>query len=316
MIEPEASNPSKSSPPPPDLEGGDPNEGSTEHLPMPVPPDSAGQDTAYQGSGGSAAGETSSGTTTGGFETMLGKLVVKSNLATPDEVELCTELIRESEAEEPQTLADLLVANEFLTKRQIDRLRLEFEAQKSTQQIPGYKIKQKLGSGAMATVFLARQISLDRLVAIKVLPKKFSDNEQFIERFYKEGRAAAQLNHINIVGAYDVGKAGDHHYFVMEYVDGETVFDRIVKQKQVPEEEALGIVRQVAAALRHAHERGFIHRDIKPKNIMINEERQVVKLADLGLARAVSDKDAAQGRGGPRLRHAVLHQSRSRSAAR
>jgi serine/threonine-protein kinase len=144
----------------------------------------------------------------------------------------------------------------------------------------------------MATVFLANQLSLDRKVAIKVLPKKFSDNKDFIERFYREGRAAAQLNHPNIVQAYDVGRAGEHHYFVMEFVDGPTVHDRVVNDKIISEAEAIDIVRQVALALQHAHDRGFIHRDIKPKNVMITQSGRV-KLADLGLARALSDKDAA-----------------------
>jgi serine/threonine-protein kinase len=238
------------------------------------------------------------GSTTGGFETTLGKLVVQRGLATAEEVELCGALLKEAaEAQEPRTLGDLLVDNAFVTTRQLERLKSELEAKRSTEQIPGYKIIKKIGSGAMATVFQAKQLSLDRLVAIKVLPKKLSANANFIERFYKEGRAAAQLNHPNIVSAYDVGKAGEHHYFVMEHVDGRTVFDQIIKGRRLDEAEALDIVIQVAEALRHAHERGFIHRDIKPKNIMISREGKA-KLADLGLARALSDKAAAEAEAG------------------
>jgi serine/threonine-protein kinase len=234
----------------------------------------------------------------GGFETLLGKLVVQRGLATSEEVELCRALRREAaEGDGPPTLGDLLVERGFITARQHERLKGELEAKKPSQQIPGFTITRKLGSGAMATVFLARQLSLDRPVAIKVLPKKLSANSNFIERFYKEGRAAAQLNHPNIVGAYDVGRAGEHHYFVMEFVEGPTVFDRIARKGRVEEAEAIRVVTQVAEALRHAHERGFIHRDIKPKNIMITREG-VVKLADLGLARAMSDKEAAQAEAG------------------
>ncbi len=240
----------------------------------------------------------SSGTSTGGFDTVLGKLIVHRGLATSEDLDVANALLRESnEAEQPRTLSDVLVENDFLTKRQLNRLKSEFETKRTTEQIPGYKMKKRIGSGAMATVFLARQLSLDRLVAIKVLPKKLSGNANFIERFYKEGRAAAQLNHPNIVGAYDVGKAGDHHYFVMEYVDGETVYDRTVRAHRMEETDAIDIVRQVAEALHHAHKRGFIHRDIKPKNIMISREH-TVKLADLGLARAMSDKDAAEAEAG------------------
>ncbi len=264
-------------------------------VPDPANPDPANLD---PGNGGTPAQEPAGGTSTGGFDTMLGKLIVQRGLATGEEVELCRALLRESaEAQEPQTLGDILIDNRFITTRQLGRLKSEFEAKRSTEQIPGYKINKKIGSGAMATVFEARQLSLDRLVAIKVLPKKLSTNANFIERFYKEGRAAAQLNHPNIVGAYDVGKAGDHHYFVMEYVDGETLYDRIVKDRRIDENKANDIVVEVAYALEHAHERGFIHRDIKPKNIMMSREGKV-KLADLGLARALSDKEAAESEAG------------------
>lgn len=249
---------------------------------------------AAQNLGDSAVGEAS----TGGFDTMLGSLVVENGLVTPDEIEMCNSRMRESvKSEDPRTLADLLLENDYLTQRQLQRIRNEFEAKKSTQRIPGYRIQSKLGQGAMATVFLANQLSLDRNVAIKVLPKKFSANAKFIERFYKEGKAAAQLNHPNIVAAYDVGQAGEHHYFVMEYVDGPTVYDRVVKEKRIPEAEAINLTIGVAKALQHAHARGFIHRDIKPKNIMMTKQG-VVKLADLGLARAMSDKEAAKAEAG------------------
>ena len=97
---------------------------------------------------------------------------------------------------------------------------------RNSSQIPGYQLLGKLGKGAMATVYKARQLSLDRIVAIKVLPKKMSENAEFVERFYKEGKAAAQLSHNNIVQAIDVGSTPDgFHYFVMEYVEGKTLYD-------------------------------------------------------------------------------------------
>lgn len=231
-------------------------------------------------------------------DTLVGRLVVDQGLATPEEVQHCLEKAKALREENNQaSLVQLLVNNEYVTKRQIARLKQILDAERSGQKIPGFKILGKLGAGAMATVFKAKQISLDRTVAIKVLPRKFSANNQFIERFYAEGRAAAQLNHPNIVQAFDVGKAGDYHYFVMEFVDGRTVYDDIVKHKKFSEADAIDIAIQTAEALLHAHDRGLIHRDVKPKNIMINQEG-VAKLADMGLARAVSDKEAAEAEAG------------------
>jgi serine/threonine-protein kinase len=240
----------------------------------------------------------SPGASTFGFDTMLGKLVIDNGLITSEELAECNSLLEEAAGgDSHHTLSDLLVNHNYVTERQLDRLQSDFDTRKSTQRISGYRIIRKLGAGAMATVFLAQQESLDRPVAIKVLPTKFSDNEEFIDRFYKEGRAAAKLNHPNIVQAYDVGCSGDHHYFVMEYVDGETVFDRVEKEKQLSEKEATKILRQVALALQHAHDAGFIHRDVKPKNIMITPKGEV-KLADLGLARALSDLETAEAEAG------------------
>jgi serine/threonine-protein kinase len=232
------------------------------------------------------------------IDTLVGRLVVDQGLATPEEVHHAIEKAKALREENNQaSLVQIMVDNEYVTKRQIARLKQIIEAERSGQKIPGYKILGKLGAGAMATVFKAKQLSLDRTVAIKVLPRKFSANQQFIERFYAEGRAAAQLNHPNIVQAFDVGKAGDYHFFVMEFVDGRTVYDDITKHKRYTEAEAIDIVMQIAEALQHAHERGLIHRDVKPKNIMINQDA-VAKLADMGLARAISDKEAAEAEAG------------------
>ncbi|MFM1831913.1 MAG: Serine/threonine-protein kinase PknB [Planctomycetota bacterium] len=225
---------------------------------------------------------------------MLGRVVVERGLVSDAELQ---DARNRHELDPGGSLADMLLGAGYVTPSQIDRLRSEIESERSSQRIPGYRIIRKLGAGAMATVYLASQLSLDRMVAIKVLPRKYSDNADFIARFQKEGRAAAKLNDPNIVAAYDVGNSGEHHYFVMEYVDGETVHDRIAANKRFDEREAISVARQVASALRHAHERGFIHRDIKPKNIMMTRDG-VVKLADLGLARALSDKEAAEAEAG------------------
>ncbi len=242
---------------------------------------------------GTAAGDSASGRS--GGDTIVGRAVVDRGWATREEVDKCREI--QSRLGPGAKLSDVLVQKEVVTRRQLARLQRELEADKGQGAIPGYQMIRKLGAGAMATVYLAKQLSLDRLVAIKILPRKYSSDTKFIERFYKEGRAAAKLNDQHIVGALDVGQAGEHHYFVMEYVDGDTVHDRIQALRRIPERPALLLVQQVAKALKHAHEKGFIHRDIKPKNIMISKAG-VAKLADLGLARAVSDREAAEAEAG------------------
>ena len=196
-------------------------------------------------------------------------------------------------------IGDVLIDLGFLTRTQLARLQgaSEDSGGRPAQQIPGYQLVRKVGAGAMAVVYLAKQVSLDRDVAVKVLPRRLSQNPEFVERFYKEGKAAAALNHNNIVQAIDVGESGGFHYFVMEYVEGQTVHDELAAGKVYEEADACRIIHQVARALQHAHERGIIHRDVKPKNIMLTRDR-VAKLADMGLARAASDREAAMAEAG------------------
>ena len=277
----------------------------TSHPPQPDPgarrePDGDGGaspgDSAARGRV-AVAGDSQAGSRAGtSFDTILGRMVVDQGFATNAEVQNVLEAKR-GEDPSSKSLAELLVDRSVITPNQLSRLKGMVEAERSGQQIPGYAIIGKLGAGAMATVFKARQISLDRTVAIKVLPRRFSNNADFIRRFYAEGRAAAALNHPNIVQAFDVGQAGEFHYFVMEYVEGATVHDLIAEKKRIDEATAIDITMQVAEALEHAHERGLIHRDVKPKNVML-AKGGVAKLADMGLARAVTDLEAAEAEAG------------------
>src|SRR5438874_7562597 len=227
------------------------------------------------------------------LDTEVGKVVVDLGLATKTEVEFCREQQKQSSDPNQRSLADLLIEHSFITANQAKRIRGQIEERK-TSQIPGYQLLGKLGKGAMATVYKAKQVSLDRTVAVKVLPKKSSDNIEFVERFYKEGKAAARLSHNNIVQAIDVGSTPDgYHFFVMEYVEGKTLYDVMQEGEKFSEHDALDIAIQMCDALAHAHQRGLIHRDVKPKNILLTPQG-VAKLTDLGLARAVDDKEAAQ----------------------
>lgn len=234
------------------------------------------------------------------LDTEVGRVVIEMGLATKTELEYCKETQKQSSDPNQRSLADLLVEHNFITINQAKRIRSQME-QTRTSEIPGYKLISKLGKGAMATVYKGKQNSLDRIVAIKILPKRLGENPEFVERFYKEGRAAAKLSHNNIVQAIDVGATpdGGFHYFVMEYVEGKTLYD-VMQPPPVgegkttfSEAEALDITIQICDALVHAHKRGLIHRDVKPKNIILTPSG-IAKLTDLGLARAMDDTEAAE----------------------
>src|SRR3954463_2846301 len=239
---------------------------------------------------------------TANLDTEVGKLVLDMGLASTNEVEFCREQQKQASDPNQRSLADLLVENAFITANQAKRIRSALDERRSSQ-IPGYQLLGMIGKGAMAKVYKGKQLSLDRIVAIKVLPKRMSENPEFVERFYKEGRAAARLSHNNIVQAIDVGSTpDDFHFFVMEYVEGKTLYDLmqpppVGEGKAFSEAEALDITIQIGEALAHAHRRGLIHRDVKPKNILL-APAGVAKLTDLGLAREKDDKHAAESEAG------------------
>ncbi|MFQ5414769.1 MAG: serine/threonine-protein kinase [Phycisphaerae bacterium] len=231
----------------------------------------------------------------------LARIVVERKLCSANEVELVRSEQQDLAGKgDPVRLCDLLIRRGYMTRSQFARLNKAIDEDsmyRPAQQIPGYQILGKVGQGAMAVVFKAKQLSLDRIVAIKVLPKRLSENQEFVDRFYREGRAAARLNHPHIVAAYDVGEAGGYHYFVMEYIDGKTVYDLLSDGVPMGEARALEIVLQCSRALEHAHTRGLVHRDVKPKNVMIASTGEV-KLADMGLAREIDDFETAAAEAG------------------
>ena len=152
------------------------------------------------------------------------------------------------------------------------------------QRVGGYEILAKLGQGGMGAVFRATQLSMGRTIALKILPPRLAKNKEYVERFFREARSAAKLDHPNIVQAIDAGLADGYHYFAMEFVEGKSVEDMLQGGAALPEKQALEIVRDIGRALNYAHEAGIVHRDIKPANILLTAEG-VAKLADLGLAR-------------------------------
>jgi serine/threonine-protein kinase len=223
-------------------------------------------------------------------EERLAQALVGRGLVSADEARTCRG------AGSALKLLERLVSAGHLTAGQAARARQEM-SQLVGQQIPGYQLLEKLGQGAMGVVYRARQVSLDRLVAVKVLHPKYASSPEVWERLQREAHAAARLSHNNVVQAIDVGSAGSQHYFVMELVEGKTVREELDAGKVYPEREAVEIVLQVAQALAHAHRRGLIHRDVKPANIVLTAEGGA-KLADLGLARSTEDEATARSERG------------------
>jgi eukaryotic-like serine/threonine-protein kinase len=180
---------------------------------------------------------------------------------------------------DPESLIGDLVKRGLLTRYQARRL---WKGEGAGLFLSQYVLLDKLGDGGMGSVFRARHTRMDREVALKVMKPEKLANPEAVRRFHREIRAAATLSHENVVMAFDADQAGDVHFFAMEFVDG-TTLDRYVRQNgPLPVPEACEYVRQAALGLQHAHEKGLIHRDIKPGNLLLSKSG-VVKISDLGL---------------------------------
>src|SRR3954470_13249135 len=148
-----------------------------------------------------------------------------------------------------------------------------------------YRVLRRLGSGGMADVYLVEDQQLGRRVALKLLYRHLAEDVQFVERFRREASSAAGLQHQNIVGIFDRGEWDGTYYIAMEYIEGHTLKDIIRERGPAPPEAAVDVVLQILRAARYAHQRGIVHRDIKPHNVLIDQEGRV-KVADFGIARA------------------------------
>jgi serine/threonine-protein kinase PpkA len=151
-------------------------------------------------------------------------------------------------------------------------------------QIPGYRIIRKINQGGMSTVYLAIQMSVGRIVALKVMNPSLTSDPAFSERFQREATIVGQLSHPNIVAIYDIGRAEDLNYIAMDYLPGGSVHDKMIHG--LTGEEALKVTKEIANALDHAHEKGYIHRDIKPENILFRADNSAV-LSDFGVAKGI-----------------------------
>jgi serine/threonine protein kinase len=173
-------------------------------------------------------------------ESQLEKSLIRRGLATAAEIEACktkrTQMAaKEKDGPVSKSLLEIMVEARVLTRSQMARLVQESGETSKRFQIPGYQVLSKIGKGSMGMVYKAKQISVDRVVAIKILLDSLAQNREFIKRFEREAKIAARLAHNNIVNAIDAGEVDGHYYFVMEYVEGDNIKDRLDKHKTFDE---------------------------------------------------------------------------------
>ncbi|MFW5829867.1 MAG: serine/threonine protein kinase [Planctomycetota bacterium] len=230
-----------------------------------------------------------------------GQLAIEGRLITPDQFDEA--MTRAKDAKRP--LHEVLVDDGVLDPRTAERLAkglrriVRDERAKSEdgvlahKHIGGYKLLRRIGEGGMGEVYLAEQLNMHRLVALKVLHDKWGQDEEFRKRFLLEARSAGKLSHQNLIQVYDVGKYQGMYYFSMEYIDGVTVEDLIEDEGGLSIEQTTDIVLQVCEVLKYLSKRDIVHRDIKPANVMITKSGEV-KLGDLGFIRNIYDSELMQ----------------------
>jgi serine/threonine-protein kinase len=219
--------------------------------------------------------------------------IEKSGLLTKEQIDAFLEQLRKDGAAEAidneQALAEKFVTAGHLTPWQVEKL---LQGKHKGFLLGNYRLLRHLGAGGMSSVFLAEHKHMRQRRAIKVLPQNRVNDSSYLGRFYREARAAAALDHPNIVRAYDVDSEGDNHYLVMEFVEGNDIQKLVATQGVLPYETAVEYVRQAAHGLAHAHQAGLIHRDIKPANLLV-DTKGTVKILDMGLARFADDEKQA-----------------------
>ncbi|QEG27371.1 Serine/threonine-protein kinase PrkC [Gemmata obscuriglobus] len=217
------------------------------------------------------------------------ELVRKSNLVDEAKLRNHVQKLRDAGGlpADPTKLAQLLVRDGVLTYFQAEQL---LQGKYKRFNLGKYKVLEKLGSGGMGTVFLCEHKLMRRRVAVKVLPLPRAEDRASLDRFYREAKAAAAVDHPNVVRAYDIDQDDNLHFLVMEWVDGVNLQDLVKKFGPLDITRACHYIYGAAVGLQHAHEMGLIHRDVKPGNILVDRSG-VVKLLDLGLARLTHDTE-------------------------
>ncbi len=221
----------------------------------------------------------------------FGTAAIKLGFTTEERVTEC--LAVETERQklgEAKTLQELLQDKGYLSADQVSKVLDQLQVPRVN--IPGYELLQPLGHGGMGAVYLAKQVKMNRLVAIKFLSNQLAADTDFVKRFIAEAQTAAQFNHRHLVAAYDAGTMNGLVYFVMEYVKGKSLRSAVEKQGPMGERNALLAAASVGEALRALEERGLVHRDVKPENVMVTDTG-IVKLCDFGLAKVPQSRDSS-----------------------
>jgi len=226
--------------------------------------------------------------------------VAQNNLATEEQVAECLEALKAARAsgDEETDLGKIMLEKGYLTEEQAEAVYDALEKMGQGPQGPQaaapkklpkdfgqYEIQEKIGRGGMGMVYKAKQVSLNRLVAIKILAPRLAASKNYVDRFLREARSAAALQHPNIVGALDVGEEQGFYFFAMEYLEGQTLAARLKREGPLSEKETVRVGTDVAKGLVHAHQSSLIHRDIKPENLMQSGDG-LVKVMDFGLAKS------------------------------
>ena len=224
---------------------------------------------------------------------LFGQIAARRYMAKAEHINLCLQIQATDEAAGAprRTLGQILVDRGFITAAQVDLI-LEAQRELSGPKMIGkYQIIGKIGEGGMGAVYKALVPSTGLEVALKILPKKFSSEQSYVTRFRREASVGMGLDHPNIVHTFDVGDDKGVHFIALELVAGGDLENRIKQRGIFADNEALGIIREVALGLQHAHEKGLVHRDIKPPNILFDADGHA-KLSDLGLVK-MSDPETS-----------------------
>ncbi len=227
------------------------------------------------------------------LDQLFGRIAVEQRFISREQLEECQSIYETvSKLGVKRSLQDILVDKGYLTNNEVLEILRGLVKEGVRPRLGNFEILSKIGEGGMGAVYKARQLSLDRIVALKVLPPRLARDSTFVRRFFREAKTAGKLAHPNVITTLDVGESGGFYYIAMEFIEGPTVAELIQQEGKIAEPKATDIVAGVAAGLAYAARHNIIHRDIKPSNIMIASDGKA-KLCDLGLAKQLFVDDAS-----------------------